>query len=112
MIIAETARQIALSMPGTEEYDHVGRPAFRANNRTFSTLWMQDQLMMVKLSPIDQSVFCAFDSSIFYPVPNKWGQQGFTLVDLKKVRLDMLTDAIKTAWQTVMDKKKISKRRA
>jgi hypothetical protein len=101
MISIETARQIALSLPGTEEYDHFGRPAFKIiGKRTFATLWPVEQRMIVKLSLIDQSVFHSFDPTIFYAVPNKWGLKGATFVELSKVRLDMLTDAITTAWQT------------
>jgi hypothetical protein len=106
MVTIETARQFVLSLPGTEEYDHVGRPAFRANGRTFATLWVTDERMMVKLSLIDQSVFCAFDPAIIYPVPNKWGLQGCTLFELNKMREDMLQDAITQGWQAVMDKPK------
>jgi hypothetical protein len=97
----ETARQIALSLPDTEEYDHFGRPAFKIKGkRTFATLWPVEKRMMVKLSLIDQSVFHSFDPAIFYPVPNKWGLKGATFVELSKVRLDMLKDAISTAWET------------
>jgi hypothetical protein len=105
MIDIETARQIALSLPGTEEYDHFGKPAFRANNRIFATLWVPEQRAMVKLSPIDQSVFSAFNPAVIYPVPNKWGLQGCTFFELKEVRRDMLEDALTTAWQTVVAKK-------
>ncbi|MDB5137857.1 MAG: MmcQ/YjbR family DNA-binding protein [Mucilaginibacter sp.] len=101
MIDIETARRIALSLPGTEEYDHFGRPAFKIKGkRTFTTFWPSEHRVMVKLSLIDQSVFNSFDSMIFYPVPNKWGLKGATFIELSKVRLDMLTDAITTAWQT------------
>jgi predicted DNA-binding protein (MmcQ/YjbR family) len=105
MIDIETARKTTLALPGTEEYDHFGKHAFRANNRIFATLWVPEQRMMVKLSPVDQSVFSAFDPAVIYPVPNKWGLQGCTFFELKTVRLDMLTDALTTAWQTVIDKK-------
>jgi hypothetical protein len=97
----ETARQIALAQPESEEFDHFGRPAFRIKKkRVFATLWPTENLMMVKLSLIDQSVFNSFDPTIFYPVPNKWGLKGATFVELAKVRPDMLEDAIHTAWQT------------
>jgi hypothetical protein len=105
MINIETARQIALSLPDTEEYDHFGRPAFKIRGkRTFATLWPAEQRIMVKLSLIDQSVFNSFDPTIFYPVPNKWGLKGATLIELSKVRSDMLTDAITTAWETALKK--------
>jgi hypothetical protein len=109
MIDIETARQIALSLPGTEEYDHFGKPAFRANNRIFATIWVPEQRVMVKLSPIDQSVFSAFNPAIIYPVPNKWGLQGCTFFELKEVRRDMLEDALTTAWQAVTTKKPAKK---
>jgi hypothetical protein len=106
MVDLETARQIALSLPGAVELDHHGRPSFRANDRIFATLWEPQNRMMVKLSPIDQSVFYSFDASVFYPVPNKWGLKGATFVELAKVRRDMLEDALNIAYLAVMEKKK------
>ena len=111
MIDIETVRQIALSLPGTEEYDHFGKPAFRASNRIFATLWVPEQLVMVKLSPIDQSVFSAFNPAVIYPVPNKWRLQGCTFFELKEVRRDMLEDTLTTAWQAVVSKKSGKKSR-
>ena len=102
----ETARKIALALPGTTEHDHFDKRAFKANKRIFATLWVKEQLVMVKLPLIEQSVFSAFDNTIFYPVPNKWGLQGCTFIELNKVHLDMLEDALHIAWQVVTSKKK------
>ena len=105
MVDIETARQIALSLPDTEEYNHFGRPAFKIKGKsTFATLWPPENLMMVKLSLIDQSVFNSFDPSIFYPVPNKWGLKGATFIELSKARPDMLQDAITIAWEKASKK--------
>ncbi len=98
MVELETVRAFALSLPGTEEYDHFGKPAFRANKHTFATLWVPEQRVMVKLSLIDQSVFSAFDPEVVYPVPNKWGLKGCTFFELTKVRQDIIEDALTTAW--------------
>jgi hypothetical protein len=96
----ETARQLALSLPDTEEYDRFGRPAFKIKGkRTFASLWPAEKRMMVQLSLIDQSVFNSFDPAVFYPIPNKWGLKGATFIDLQKVRPDMPQDAVQTAWQ-------------
>jgi hypothetical protein len=101
MVNIEQASEIALSQPDAEEFDHFGRPAFRIKKkRVFATLWSAENRMMVKLTPMDQSVFNSFDPAIFYPVPNKWGIAGATFVELNKVRQDMLEDAIHTAWET------------
>jgi hypothetical protein len=98
MVDIETARQMAMALPGTGEKDHFGIPSFRANNRIFSTLWVKENRMMVKLPPIEQSVFNSFNPDVFYPVPNKWGLKGATFVELSKVRPDMLEDALSVAW--------------
>ena len=105
MVDLETARQIALSFSGSEEKDHFGMPSFRVKNKIFATLWVKHNRMMVKLSPIDQSVFNSFDPTIFYPVPNKWGLKGATFVELAKVKKDMLEDALSIAWEAVVAKK-------
>ena len=102
MVGLEKARQLALSMPGATEQDHHGIPSFRANKKIFATLWVNQQRMMVKLPPVDQSVFNSFDPAIFFPVPNKWGLKGATFVELSKVRPEMLADALTIAYEEVI----------
>lgn len=60
---------------------------------------------MVKLTLEDQSVFCGYDSTIFFPVDGTWGKQGATLVELKKVRKDMFKDALTLAYIGIAQKK-------
>lgn len=60
---------------------------------------------MVKLTPEDQSVFCAFDTAVIYPVPGGWGKKGATFIELKKVRKSLLKDALTVAYCTVAPKK-------
>ena len=76
-------------------------PSFRLKNKIFSTLWVKDSRAMVKLSLVDQSVFCSYDSTVFFPVPGGWGTKGATFVDLTKVRKSMFKDALKTAYNEV-----------
>ncbi len=102
----ESARNIALSQAGSEEFQHFDHPAFRLRTgKIFATLWLKENRMMVKLRPLDQSIFHAYDPEIFFPVPNKWGLQGATFVELAKVRQDMLEDIIQLAWQNAGTKK-------
>jgi hypothetical protein len=106
MVDLETARQIALALPGSEEKPHFGIPSFRVKNKIFATLWIHHDKMMVKLPPIDQSVFNSFDPTVFYPVPNKFGHKGATFIELSKVRPEMLEDALNIAYQAVIAKKR------
>ena len=109
MIPTETARRAALSLPGAEEYLHFHLPAFRVGKKIFATIHADKNFMMVKLSPVDQSVFCSFNKAIIFPVPGGWGRQGATFIDLKKVKKAMLLDALTTAWKNVAAPKIVAK---
>ena len=101
----EVLRRIALSLPEVMEEPHFEKISFRINKKIFATAVPGHNRATVKLSVIDQDVFCAFDSTVIYPVPNKWGKQGWTHIDLLKVREDMLTDILKTAYCAIAPKK-------
>lgn len=100
MVTLATARQAALALPETEEKSHFNTPDFRVKGKIFASLHTDKYYMMVKLNPIDQSVFCAFDKNVIFPVPGGWGKKGATFINLKKVRKAMLADALTTAWKT------------
>jgi predicted DNA-binding protein (MmcQ/YjbR family) len=101
MVSIDTFRAIALSFVGVEETPHFEKPSFRVNKKIFATLNIPENRICIKLSPIDQSVFCLYDKTIIYPVPNKWGIQGWTLVSLGKIKKTMLKDALATAYNEV-----------
>lgn len=105
MVKIDVFRQIALSFPETSEAPHFEKTSFRVAKKIFATVDIKNQQACIKLSEIDQNVFSAFDKSIIFPVPNKWGKQGWTYIDLTKVRKDMLTDALTTAYCEVAPKK-------
>ncbi len=93
---------MALSFPGTEEQPHFDRRAFKVTGkRIFATLHEKSCTANLKLSPVDQSVFCLFDKKLIYPVPNKWGLQGWTTFQLKKVPNELMFDALNTAFNEV-----------
>ena len=101
MVSIETVRQLALAFPETDEHPHFERKAFRVKKKIFATLSEKDMNVSLKLSLHDQSVFCAFDPTVIYPVPGGWGRMGFTLVNLKKVKKSMFKDALTIAYCNV-----------
>ena len=105
MVDIETFRQLALSFPETTEEPHFEKTSFRIRKKIFATLSVMDHSAVLKLSEIDQSVFCSFDRTMIYPATGAWGRQGWTIVNLKKVRKDMLADALATAYREVAPKK-------
>jgi len=109
MISIEQARKEALSLPETEEKPHFHLTSFRIKNKIFATIHADKNYMMVKLSTIDQSVFCSYNKEVIFPVPGGWGKQGATFINLKKVKKAMFLDALKTAWKTTAPSKLIEK---
>lgn len=100
MVTIQTVRELALSFPETDEYPHFHLAAFRVKKKIFCTIHAKENRVMVKLSPVDQSVFCAFDKSIIYPVPGGWGKKGATFIELSKVKKAMFKDALTVAYCT------------
>jgi len=104
MVAIDTFREIALSFPETNEQPHFEKTSFRVGKKIFATLDVKKSQACIKLTEIDQDVFSTFDRSVIYPVPNKWGKQGWTIINLESVRPDMLTDALTTAYSLVAPK--------
>ena len=109
MVTIEQARKAALSLPETEEKPHFDLTSFRIKNKIFATIHAEKNFMMVKLSAIDQSVFCSYNKEVIFPVPGGWGKGGATFINLKKVKKAMFLDALKTAWKTTAPAKLIEK---
>lgn len=109
MITIEQARKAALVLPETEEKPHFDLTSFRVKNKIFATIHADKNYVMVKLSLIDQSVFCSFDKEVIFPVPGGWGRKGATFINLKKVKKAMLIDALTTAWKTTAPAKLVQK---
>jgi hypothetical protein len=105
MVDIATFRKLALSFPDAVELPHFELTSFRVKKKIFATWWPKENRAMLKLSLIDQSVFCSYDKTIFFPVPGGWGTKGATFVDLKKVRRDVFKDALTTAFNEVTRKK-------
>jgi hypothetical protein len=109
MISIEQVRKAALSLPETVEKPHFHLTSFRIKNKIFATIHADKNYVMVKLSAIDQSTFCAYDKEVIFPVPGGWGKNGATFINLKKVKKSMLLDALSTAWRTTASPKLIEK---
>jgi YjbR len=104
MIDVETAYEICLSMPEAEEYDHFGKPAFRVlKGTTFVTMNLDEKWCTLKFTPEQQVEFC--ENVAIFPVPNKWGNAGWTHVDLMKIKKNEFIAIVKVAWQNGLSKK-------
>ncbi|MGE5053191.1 MAG: MmcQ/YjbR family DNA-binding protein [Acidobacteriota bacterium] len=93
-------RKLALSLPETEERQHMNHPDFRVAGKIFATLGYPDKTRgMVKLSPEDQHNFCKDHPQAFTPVNGTWGRRGATSVLLKAADQEVMERAIEAAWR-------------
>ena len=105
MVHHETFRQLALAFPEASVQPHFEKISYRVGKKIFATLDTVNNRACLKLSEIDQDVFSNVDRDMICPVPNKWGTQGWTFFDLKKVPKHILADALRHAYCEVAPKK-------
>ncbi len=109
MTVAEF-RKLALSLPETEERQHMDHPDFRVAGKIFATLGYPDKTRgMVKLSPEDQHNFSKDYPEAFVPVKGTWGRRGATSVYLKAAKKEVLAKAIEAAWRNTAPKRLLSR---
>ncbi len=106
MVTVESFIKLALSFQDVVEHSHFDKMSFRINNKIFATLDVDKNQACVKLSEIDQFAFSSTgaDPAIF-AVPNKWGKQGWTFLNLGKIDESSCLDALSTAFREVQKKK-------
>lgn len=100
---------MALSLPGAVELPHFEKASFRVNKKIFATMDEKKKRAVLMFSPLSQSVFCAIDKNIIYPVPGGWGKKGCTIFELGKVKKAMLMDALKVVYEETLTRLKKSR---
>lgn len=107
MVTIQTFEQIALSFEGTEARPHFNRTAFKVTGkRIFATLHQETESANIVLSKTNQQIYCSFNKSAVYPVPNKWGLSGWTTFELQNVPVELISDALLTAYNDVINQNK------
>jgi hypothetical protein len=93
-------RRIALSFEGAEEGSHMGHPDFRGCGKIFATLASQHQgYGNLKLTLEQQADFVRELPDVFLPIPGGWGRMGMTHISLDRASEDVLSGALRAAWQ-------------
>jgi predicted DNA-binding protein (MmcQ/YjbR family) len=101
-------RDLALSFSGTEENPHFYRAAFKViKKRIFATMHEVSNTVNMKLTIANQKAFCKLDKKNVYPIPNKWGESGWTTFEIQKVEREIILAALEAAYQDVLAEKKI-----
>ncbi len=99
----EEIRQYCLSLENVTEKPHFDRTSFKAKT-IFLTHLPGTSKVNVKLTPEDQDLFSLPDKTAVYPVPNKWGLQGWTILEYEQIPREFLFEIIETSYRSVFGK--------
>jgi len=103
-------RRIALSLEGAEEGSHMGATDFRVGGRIFATLASVKQgYGNLMLTPELQADFVRELPAVFLPIAGGWGRMGATHIRLAKATEEVLSGALRTAWQLRVEKNRKTK---
>ena len=99
MITPEEAKAMALSFEGTDEKPHFERTAFTVNKKIFATISFKDETLNLRFTPHAQFIFCPPQSDVIFPIPNAWGKQGWTTINLNKANKKLVKSALEEAYR-------------
>ena len=103
MVTISNMRKLALSFDDVIELPHFEKSSFRIKKKIFATIDFKNKRAMLKLSAIDQFLYCTVDPAAIYPVPGGWGKKGATYFDLGKVKKGVFAEAMKLAYLFVKE---------
>jgi hypothetical protein len=98
MADAADVRRLAMNLEGVEERQHFDRRAFRVK-RIFATLAPDERSLNVMLTPDEQQMKTMMLPNAYSALPNKWGENGATMLRLSEVDVNELEAILNTAWQ-------------
>ena len=87
-----------MALQGTTHAPHFDRTAFKVA-RIYVTLAADGRSANLKLTHEEQALKCLTAPAAFQPVPNKWGNQGWTTATLAALGAKELEAALELAWR-------------
>jgi len=94
-------RRRALALPETEEVPHHGSASFRVGGKIFAQLSGDDLSGLVKLPrPLQDLVIGEYPDGCRREA-GRWGEAGWTRLDLSKIPADKAADLLETSWQII-----------
>jgi hypothetical protein len=96
----DTVREIASSLPGTEEYTSRGQPSFRVREKLF--VWMSPNreakgALALRVDLDEKPLLIASNPKVYFEVPHYHGHP-IVLVRLQAIARAELADRVEAAW--------------
>jgi len=101
MVNFERFQKLALAFPGVTVEPHFEKISFRVKKKIFATYDKTNIRASVKLTEVEQSVYSVIDSTMIYPVNNKWGKQGWTVIEMTRVPSKLFAEILECAYKAV-----------
>jgi len=101
MISVKAFTAAALGFPEAKDKPHFDRTAFYVDapkGKTFVTLAGDEASANIVFTREQQDMLCAAEPDMFAPVPNKWGEKGWTTMTLAALDTATLQSALTMAW--------------
>lgn len=95
----DDVRALARPLPDVIEGAHRGNPDFRVGGRVLATLWIEEDRLVLRLTPKAQDAFCEAEPDLFQPLDGSWGRRGWTNLDLPDCEEETLREALLAAWR-------------
>jgi hypothetical protein len=103
----ETARQIALALPGAEEGTSYGTPACKVVGKLFARLHQDGESLVIKVDFEEREQLMEAEPEKFY-ITDHYLNYPWMLVRLSKVRRDQLSDLLLQSWRRVAPKRLVA----
>ncbi|MEZ5173084.1 MAG: MmcQ/YjbR family DNA-binding protein [Bacteroidia bacterium] len=97
-------KAFAVSLPEVTEEPHFEKSSFRVRKKIFLTFNKEFERITVKLTENDQSIYSQINGADIRPVPNAWGKQGWTNINIQSTAIEIITDAIVDSYIIVAPK--------
>jgi hypothetical protein len=95
---AKDVHRIAMALEGTTSAPHFERTAFKVR-RIYATLAGDGLSVNLMLTPDEQSFKLMMAPTIYSQIPNAWGRNGATMVDLAPISAAELEASLRMAWE-------------
>lgn len=105
MISINQVQEYALSFAEATESPHFEKTSFRVRKKIFATMDSKKKEVVVKLSDIDQDIYCSDTNGAILPVEGAWGRKGWTVVKLDLIDEALFKAVLTTSYMTVAPKK-------
>ncbi len=101
MVNQDQAAYIIMKLQQVREGRRRHIRTFRKSGRVFATINELENRSCLRLSMIDQDVFCSLFPDAIYKVPNKNGSYGWTLFIFPNIPKSLFADAVKCAYENI-----------